>query len=404
MSNKPENSRGTRQPEARAPDTETSTSTNTTTTTPSSSSQAEHPSLSTRIQNSATGLARGAFTGGTGDIAQTLATATDGKSGGSSSARGGQGYLASQETSAKNGSNSVGYAGSGAAAGSESFREPGTGSRPGGFALDSMTEEEFQHGGDAYTDPGHLGMSGAILGSGSGSADEAAIEGYTNPNPHPHPELDLDSLQASSGTWKGKHRAQDPVQLEYNTAWERAEQAQHLQSRAIQPTDGAAVVSLLSDASFDPNDPEEGLDLDIDAAPPPLTASEIETLDSFRRQMGSGPAGQEQPQSHGLTSTSLIPDIDTFLQQHDPATSHSRPQTQNEDTTLRDTVLSNLPGAADWIGVQERYHDEVWGYLRPALEAAKAEMEDGEKMEGIGHGGDGPAVRRLRMILEHMKI
>jgi hypothetical protein len=45
-------------------------------------------------------------------------------------------------------------------------------------------------------------------------------------------------------------------------------------------------------------------------------------------------------------------------------------------TSLRDVVLTNLPGAGDWIGVQERYHDEVWGYLQPVLEEARAEIEE----------------------------
>jgi hypothetical protein len=90
---------------------------------------------------------------------------------------------------------------------------------------------------------------------------------------------------------------------------------------------------------------------------------------------------------------SLIPDIDTFIAQ-DSSTS---------DLGLRDSVLERLPGAGDWVGVQERYHDEVWGYLRPALEAAKTEMEGGGDGDGDGEGREGPAVRRLRMILKHMK-
>ena len=56
------------------------------------------------------------------------------------------------------------------------------------------------------------------------------------------------------------------------------------------------------------------------------------------------------------------------------------------------------------MDVQERYVDDVWGYLEPVLEAAKEEIEDGDKFEGTGHeDGDGPAVRRLKMILVHMK-
>lgn len=72
-------------------------------------------------------------------------------------------------------------------------------------------------------------------------------------------------------------------------------------------------------------------------------------------------------------------------------------------SALRDEVLGQLPGAGDWIGVQERYHDEVWGFLEPVLEAARVEIERGREGGGDGSGnGEGPAVRRLRMILGHM--
>jgi hypothetical protein len=96
----------------------------------------------------------------------------------------------------------------------------------------------------------------------------------------------------------------------------------------------------------------------------------------------------------GLSSVSLVPDIDAFLNEHD-----------GSGVSLRDSVLAELPGSGEWVGVQERYHDEVWGYLRPALEAAREEIEEakGGGGEGVGHGdGDGPAVRRLKMILKHM--
>jgi len=74
------------------------------------------------------------------------------------------------------------------------------------------------------------------------------------------------------------------------------------------------------------------------------------------------------------------------------------------DTALRDRVLAELPGSNEWVEVQGRYHDEVWGYLRPALEAAREEIEQKKGgSDGEGHDGDGPAVRRLKMILRHME-
>lgn len=395
MTDNPENTRGT---EHRPPQPAEKPANDT--TTPKSSSQNQsgseqsQPSLANRIQSSAAGLARSAFQGGAGDISQTLSSLSDGKSGGSSASAaaraGGQGYLSGQETyTGLRGSVSGGYAGQ---AGAESFREGGTGSTlpQGGFALPEMSAEEFQRG-EAYTDTDSQAMmSGAAISS----------EGV-----HTSSRSSLDDLQGSTGSWKGKARAHDPVQLEYNTAWERAEHLSVQQPASAQPvsTDGEAVVSLLSDASFDPNfDPADEIDLDPAAEPAPLTASEIETLESFRRQMGAAGAGMEgSTQQQQLSGQSLIPDIDSFLQQNDPAYTQTQTTSTDSATSLCDSVLANLPGAADWITVQERYHDEVWGYLRPALEAAKTEIE--ERGGGEGHGEDGPAVRRLKMILTHMK-
>lgn len=165
------------------------------------------------------------------------------------------------------------------------------------------------------------------------------------------------------------------------------------------------MVSLLSDTNFDPNfeDPTTVPDteLDIAAAPGPLSTAEKEALDSFRR--GLGLDEEERREGTRLTGTSLVPDIDVFLSQgagsgigigEGNTTGSGSTATA---TSLRDAVLMNLPGAGDWVGVQERYHDEVWGFLQPVLEEARAEIEE----KG---GEDGPAVRRLKMILMHMKI
>src|SRR5699024_2601467 len=95
--------------------------------------------------------------------------------------------------------------------------------------------------------------------------------------------------------------------------------------------------------------------------------------------------------------TSLIPDIDNFL-------STVPAQTQNDATALRDAVLTGLPGAEEWVAVEEKYQDEVWGFLKTVLEEARREMEEKEENGGDMEKGreDGPAVARLKMILRHM--
>lgn len=147
----------------------------------------------------------------------------------------------------------------------------------------------------------------------------------------------------------------------------------------LQSEDGAAVVTLLSSSCIE-EDPALIPDVELDPTPLPLSTSEQEALDSFRLSF-NGPR---------LTSSSLVPDIDTFLSQGIASGD------LKSGTALRDEVLDRLPGAGDWVGVQERYHEEVWGFLAPVLEAARTEIEQEGDQEG-------PAVRRLRMILGHME-
>jgi hypothetical protein len=46
----------------------------------------------------------------------------------------------------------------------------------------------------------------------------------------------------------------------------------------------------------------------------------------------------------------------------------------------------------------ENYHEEVWGYLRPLVEQARGE----KAIPGSPDGEEGPATRRLRMVLAHI--
>lgn len=262
-----------------------------------------------------------------------------------------------------------------------------------------MTEDEFQGNTYGYDGIGLANERETDLRTNTTTTTET-----TTNQPH-------EDLQTPSSTWKGKARAHDPTQHQFETVWQRQWHDQHNPQTTSTPvTDGAAVVSLLSDANFDPNfeDPTTVPDTEIDfaAAPAPLSAAERETLDSFRKGLG---LDEERSEERGrLTGASLVPDIDVFLSQGVGSGigigEGNATVTGSSSTSLRDAVLANLPGAGDWVGVQERYHDEVWGFLQPVLEDARAEIEEkGAGEEGLGAGEDGPAVRRLKMILMHMK-
>ncbi|KAJ5547229.1 hypothetical protein N7494_004814 [Penicillium frequentans] len=412
MSDTPENMRGTRTTHTR--DTDTTNNTKTAAQThanakaPAHQSSAQsastpndqsHSSLARRVQNSATGLARSAFQGASSNAAQTLSSATNGKSGSfpsaSSAGYASQDVLGSGALSASSGQSARGPGTREAFRGGQDTS--GLSQTQGGFEIPALSEEEFQN----------------VYGSGALEPQQGLenVSASTGVNT----QSSRESLQNSTtGNWKGKQRAQDPIQREYTTAWERANtntnSEQPEAAKHMDPADGAAVVSLLSDTSFDANfggaygeqDSYPGANLDPDAAPPPLTAEEIKMLESFRRQIAQEEGG-EQPSQAPLSSFSLIPDIDTFLRDNDPAAYAPAPTQpdlgRSTSTPLRDAVLSQLPGADEWVSVHERYHDEVWGYLRPALEAAQKEIEEKNEIDD----GDGPAVRRLKMILKHMK-
>ncbi|KAJ5183769.1 hypothetical protein N7492_001385 [Penicillium capsulatum] len=379
MSKKSGNLRGTDETRAR-PSNDSAKSSSASSSASTSTTQSATPSLASRVQSSAAGLARSAFQGAaSSDAAQTLTNATNGKAEGPSTPSSNTAVAvgASQDVSSSVRSSGAGQEHSRPAV-AESFRSGDTAPSPhGGFALPSLTEDEFQR-------------------------EYSSIEAGNNEDGSGATKWSTESLQGETGTWKGKQRAQDPVQATYTTAWQRAH-APPSEKPQPQPTDGAAVVSLLSDTSFDPNfDPStETLDLDPSSSPPPLTAAETDMLNSYRREIA--PATSNPHQGQQLSSLSLVPDIDAFLQQNDPeALGKADGNTASTNITLRDSVLTHLPGAADWVDVQERYHDDVWGYLRPALEAAKEEIEE-EKHGSEHEGDDGPAVRRLKMILRHMQ-
>ncbi|KAK1143234.1 hypothetical protein N8T08_006934 [Aspergillus melleus] len=329
-------------------------------------------SLAGRIQNSASGLARSAFSASSSasaDAATLLAGGSGSKAGPSASSRAAlsaaqrlddSGAPTSSSSSSARGLYEHNASG-------ETFRSSSaTNQQAGGFALPSLSSEEFQssYGDDPLSEP-IIDSSIHESQTGKGKAKETVPFSSATENVLPH----------------------DPTpQARYSPL----------------PTDGAAVTSLLSSSTFDPEFPtlphETFEPIETDLSLPQLTAEEIQTIDSFRRQMSLPPNTQSQTEpAHRLTPYSLVPDIDSIL-------NSAAPVTDTDATVLRDTVLSSLPGSADWIAVDERYHDEVWGYLRPALEAAREEMEAKKEGEGSGQGKeeDGPAVRRLKMILKHM--
>ncbi|PYI03856.1 hypothetical protein BO78DRAFT_187894 [Aspergillus sclerotiicarbonarius CBS 121057] len=329
---------------------------------PGTNERPKSPSLTSRIQNSASGLARNVFSapGSSADSAQLLANS--GKAGNSSSHAA---LAAAQQYRESSTSASPSTRESSIYSPAETFRSSST-AQPGGFELPPLTEDEFQRTYNAESFNG-----------------------------------DNDNFVAGLNTneYKGKGKGKERETASDSSNPVTSEQRVLPDQPFLLSSDGDAVVSLLSDRTFDPEFPptadEPAEIVETELSPVPLTPAEVQMIESFRRLTPPAASAtlSQETSPRNLTSLRLVPDIGDFLD--------TVPSGGNSDAaTLRDTVLTGLPGAADWLTVEERYHDEVWGYLRPTLEAAAKEMESNKD---IGRVEEGPAVRRLKMILKHMQ-
>ncbi|QKX55178.1 uncharacterized protein TRUGW13939_02270 [Talaromyces rugulosus] len=347
-----------------------------------SSKTNQDPSLLNRIQTSATGLLRDAITNPNAhalgsDLGQ-LGGAANGKAS-SSRWTGSQNYdsisgasttttTTTTTSSSRNGAANA--AEDSNVAPTESFRTTTQSNNL--FDLEGFDQEHFQHDyGDEYQS----------IGKGKGKGKE---------------RISISSSEEYDAAWIHAVATAQHSNNHYDTH-DTQNHTHHHQGQ--DDADGAAVVSLLSDPSFQPefaDDDDLYEDPDM-AVPAPLTADEIRILDSFRRQQSSATTTPTHPKTSAITPHSLIPDIDTFLADNDGIS------VGTSDAALRDAVLHNLPGAEDWVAVNDRYQDEVWGFLRPALEAASKEIEENDQKES-DPAREGPAVLRLKMILRHMKL
>ncbi|KAK2740747.1 hypothetical protein FQN57_005979 [Myotisia sp. PD_48] len=144
--------------------------------------------------------------------------------------------------------------------------------------------------------------------------------------------------------------------------------------------DGAAVASLLDDPSFQPL-----YEPDSDAHPNDTHDGPASLFTSPSQSTLAPP-----PSAASITPLSLVPDINTVLAEFGVMTNGQE---------LR---LAELPGVEEWLALDFQYHDVVWGNIRPFVESAKQEVDE-RRDRGEEGPGDGPAVRRLKAVLEHFQ-
>ncbi|KAK2804740.1 hypothetical protein FQN50_006478 [Emmonsiellopsis sp. PD_5] len=377
------------------------------------------PSMASRIQDSASGLLQNTFSGpssgsGAGDLASTLAAS-----------------LALSGKASSSHAPPPGHSSAQSAAGNISVSQ--------GLAVPSTRVGDSRFPSESFR------SSSANIPATETSEDTRMWEQFSNTTQNP-PILDSYDLSSEKGKGKGKANQRDPSLLDPNTLTTTTgtdTTNSTLTSRSASPfpslgddfdsvwqdpaphnlhhhtpsllhhhqptdpslTDGAAVVSLLTSPTFQPST----------FTPPESPQSELFELDSSMLDTSIAP--QPAPPTSIPPATpnafSLIPDIESVLsaiqeQQQQQQQQQSNPLAPLSTSSIHDqqhgTTQSwtDLPGVAEWLEVDRTYQDTVWGFLKPYTEAARKEVDE-RKEAGVEGVGDGPAVRRLGMVLGHLR-
>ncbi|KAI5306461.1 hypothetical protein KEM56_000809 [Ascosphaera pollenicola] len=152
----------------------------------------------------------------------------------------------------------------------------------------------------------------------------------------------------------------------------------------LRDDDGNDVLDLLDDPSQDLARADDAGDTDVDSDGFDFSVASHDT--THTQPSSLTPISQEKP-----NEVSLIPGVESLIS-YAEATS-SGPELAE---------WKSLPSVSEWLDLDSSYIDEVWGgALKPYVQAAKEETKE-RKDRGLEGIGDGPAVRRLGMILNHI--
>ena len=199
------------------------------------------------------------------------------------------------------------------------------------------------------------------------------------------------------------------------------------QHAKVEMDDGATVVSLLANPTFTVDDlpstvwdhdppiqASQGLQGDQilfskDIDPTTLPNNRLKPLrvepsnvqqrsfDRYKKGSVESALGDEWQQKPPL---SLIPEFDPL---ENRSIDHNLNTRQWDDLRLR---LSNASegDVKPWLDILDRYQDEVWGTMLPLIEMVRDEVRsgNGSKSPEVRIAKDGPAVRRLRLVLQHL--
>lgn len=152
----------------------------------------------------------------------------------------------------------------------------------------------------------------------------------------------------------------------------------------LREDDGKDVLELLDDPSQDFTQADDQEDTDVENNEFDFSVGNNDT--SHAQASSLSPIAKSKPNQN-----SLVPGVESLI---------SYAEATSSGPELAD--WKSLPSVSDWLDLDSRYIDEVWGgALKPYVEAAKEETQE-RKEKGLDGIGDGPAVRRLGMILNHI--
>ena len=154
--------------------------------------------------------------------------------------------------------------------------------------------------------------------------------------------------------------------------------------------DGAEVVALLSDPAFSADEtPVHPLD---GREPNPMNVLQVKSDHHFTPKMTFATHSTEN-------LLDLIPDF-TLASEHFVTSIF----TESEDccSVANETAFREVGDVQPWIAMLDRYHDEVWGNLLPFIQEARKETRVASS--SLSALEDRPAIRRLGMLLQHLKL
>ena len=185
------------------------------------------------------------------------------------------------------------------------------------------------------------------------------------------------------GAFTPKPAEDDLRQVYERETWKRQNATQ---DSKYGKSDGAAVVALLSDsACMTDEEPGSTLDSESNGA----EGHSLGRLQTGKRVAESGDL------SLAPTLLGLIPDFGAPWD-----LCHASSAGPNRIYERRRLLESGLGDVQPWVDILDRYHDEVWGEMLPLVQEAREEWTAAGKSQTCLR--DGPATRRLKVVLNHL--